>query len=82
MKLSSAFLAATALVAVGSSSTVFAKPGDPGREKVVAAIKADHDASIDRLLALATELDAVMVYGHDRNQWKQFPHSPAEFSRA
>ncbi len=26
-----------------------ANPGDPGREKVVAAIKADHDASIERL---------------------------------
>ena len=26
-----------------------ARPGDPGREKVVAAIKSDHDASIERL---------------------------------
>ena len=26
-----------------------AKPGDPGRDKVVAAIKADHDGSIERL---------------------------------
>src|SRR6187549_551776 len=48
MKLGSALLAATALVAVGSSAAL-AKPGDPGREKVVAAIKADHDASIERL---------------------------------
>jgi acetylornithine deacetylase/succinyl-diaminopimelate desuccinylase-like protein len=37
--------AAVALLA----SPAIAKPGDPGREKVVAAIKADHDASIERL---------------------------------
>ena len=37
---------ALALVAAGPAT---AKPGDPGREKVVAAIKADHDASIERL---------------------------------
>ena len=49
MKLGSAFLVATALVAMGSSSAAVAKPGDPGREKVVAAIKADHEASIERL---------------------------------
>ena len=41
-------LAATAMASVIPSAAV-AKPGDPGREKVVAAIKADHDASIDRL---------------------------------
>ena len=41
-------LAATAMALVIPSAVV-AKPGDPGREKVVAAIKADHDASIDRL---------------------------------
>jgi acetylornithine deacetylase/succinyl-diaminopimelate desuccinylase-like protein len=49
MKFGSVFLAATALVAVGSSSIVAAKPGDPGREKVVAAIKADKQASVERL---------------------------------
>ena len=38
-------VAALALLA----SPVMAKPGDPGREKVVAAIRADHDASIERL---------------------------------
>ena len=37
---------ALALVVAGPAA---AKPGDPGREKVVAAIKADHDASIERL---------------------------------
>ena len=49
MKLGSTFLAATALVAAGSSSAVVAKPGDPGRDKVVAAIKADKPASVERL---------------------------------
>ncbi|HTG63923.1 MAG TPA: M20/M25/M40 family metallo-hydrolase, partial [Sphingomicrobium sp.] len=39
-------LAATALA---WSSMAVAKPRDPGRDKVVAAIKADHDASIERL---------------------------------
>ena len=37
-----------AAVALAASPAI-AKPGDPGREKVVAAIKADHDASIERL---------------------------------
>jgi acetylornithine deacetylase/succinyl-diaminopimelate desuccinylase-like protein len=37
---------ALALLVAGPTS---AKPGDPGREKVVAAIKVDHDASIERL---------------------------------
>ncbi len=41
-------LAATALT-LAFPPPVMAKPGDPGREKVVAAIKADHDASIERL---------------------------------
>ena len=36
-------------LALGVSSTAYAKPGDPGRDKVAAAIKADHDASIERL---------------------------------
>src|SRR5262245_40001442 len=39
---------ALALALIVTSPAV-AKPGDPGREKVAAAIKADHDASIDRL---------------------------------
>jgi acetylornithine deacetylase/succinyl-diaminopimelate desuccinylase-like protein len=38
-----------AVTALAISSVALAKPGDPGREKVVAAIKADHDASIERL---------------------------------
>jgi len=32
-----------------ASGPVMAKPGDPGRDKVVAAIRADHDAAIERL---------------------------------
>src|ERR1044072_7631043 len=32
-----------------ASGRVMAKPGDPGRDKVVDAIKADHDASVERL---------------------------------
>ncbi|MCL6741928.1 M20/M25/M40 family metallo-hydrolase [Sphingomonas sp. RB56-2] len=43
----------TASVALGLalcvSQAATAKPGDPGRDKVVAAIKADHDSSIERL---------------------------------
>lgn len=39
-------MTALALVCAASAG---AKPGDPGREKVVAAIKADHDESIERL---------------------------------
>src|SRR5262245_28611921 len=35
-----------ALVGAGPAT---AKQGDPGRDKVVAAIKADHDASVERL---------------------------------
>jgi acetylornithine deacetylase/succinyl-diaminopimelate desuccinylase-like protein len=41
-------LAATA-VAAALSTGATAKPGDPGREKVVAAIKADHEAAVERL---------------------------------
>jgi acetylornithine deacetylase/succinyl-diaminopimelate desuccinylase-like protein len=40
---------AAVLALVLGASSAAAKPGDPGREKVVAAIKADHDASIERL---------------------------------
>ena len=43
-------VAALAL-ALGGGSAAVAKPGDPGREKVVAAIRADHDASVERLRA-------------------------------
>ena len=32
-----------------SATAAIARPGDPGRDKVVAAIKADHEASIERL---------------------------------
>ena len=39
------------------------------------------NASIDRLLAMAAELDAVLLYGHDREQWERYPHSPSEFRR-
>ena len=39
---------ALALVLLASGPAV-GKPGDPGREKVVAAIQADHQASIERL---------------------------------
>lgn len=49
MKLGTAFLAATALIAVGSSAAVIAKPGDPGRDRVVAAIKSDKQAAVERL---------------------------------
>ena len=41
-------MAATAL-ALTFPSVATAKPGDPGREKVVAAIKADHSAAVERL---------------------------------
>lgn len=40
------------------------------------------NASIDRLLHLAAELDAVLLYGHDREQWQLYPHCPAEFRRS
>jgi len=42
-----ALLATALCVALPSAAT--AKPGDPGRAKVVAAIQADHDSSIQRL---------------------------------
>jgi acetylornithine deacetylase/succinyl-diaminopimelate desuccinylase-like protein len=42
-----ALLAAVAAVAV--SVPVSAAPGDPGRDKVVSAIKADHQAAVERL---------------------------------
>lgn len=41
-------LAATA-IAVALPTTAAARPGDPGREKVVAAIRADRDAAVERL---------------------------------
>ena len=40
---------AAAAVALTIPSAAAAKPGDPGRDKVVAAIQADHDSSIQRL---------------------------------
>jgi N-acyl homoserine lactone hydrolase len=39
------------------------------------------NASIDRLLGLAKDFDAVLLYGHDREQWEHYPHSPAPFRR-
>jgi acetylornithine deacetylase/succinyl-diaminopimelate desuccinylase-like protein len=41
-------LAATAL-ALSVPVPAVAKPGDPGRDKVVAAIRTDHDAAVERL---------------------------------
>lgn len=35
--------------------------------------------SIDRLLAIAQERQALMIYGHDPEQWRQLPHSPEQF---
>ena len=43
------FMMAASAIALALPTTVSAKPGDPGRDKVVAAIKADHDASVQRL---------------------------------
>lgn len=40
---------ASALALGATSVPALASKGDPGREKVVAAIEADHDASVDRL---------------------------------
>ena len=40
---------ATIALALLATSPATAKPGDPGREKVVAAIRADHTASVERL---------------------------------
>jgi acetylornithine deacetylase/succinyl-diaminopimelate desuccinylase-like protein len=48
MNLKCMVLAATA-VALTLPATAVAKSGDPGRDKVVAAIQADHDASVRRL---------------------------------
>ena len=36
-------------LALALAAPVAAKPGDPGRDKVAAAIRADHDAAIERL---------------------------------
>ena len=47
MRMQRMMLGAAALVLI--ASTANAKPGDPGRDKVAAAVKADHDASIERL---------------------------------
>ena len=48
MRVKSLVMAASA-IALALPAAVVAKPGDPGRDKVVAAIKADHDASVQRL---------------------------------
>ena len=39
------------------------------------------NASIDRLAALATELDAPLIFGHDQEQWESLPHSPEPYSK-
>jgi N-acyl homoserine lactone hydrolase len=36
--------------------------------------------SIDRLLTLASEYDAPIIYGHDFRQWSSLPHSPEPYS--
>ncbi|MER3439585.1 MAG: hypothetical protein C4346_19420 [Chloroflexota bacterium] len=38
-------------------------------------------ASLERLLRLAEETDAYLVYGHEQRQWQALPHSPAPFRR-
>ncbi|RIX29062.1 M20/M25/M40 family metallo-hydrolase [Sphingomonas edaphi] len=48
MRSTKVILAATAIAAALATGAT-AKPGDPGREKVVAAIKADHEAAVERL---------------------------------
>lgn len=38
-------------------------------------------ASIDRLVALADETGAYLIFGHDQAQWETLPLSPAPFAR-
>ena len=38
--------------------------------------------SIERLLGLAAEYRATIIYGHDLYQWQTLPHSPAQYRRA
>jgi N-acyl homoserine lactone hydrolase len=40
------------------------------------------NASIDRLVALAAELNAPIIFGHDPKQWATLPHSPDEYRGA
>jgi acetylornithine deacetylase/succinyl-diaminopimelate desuccinylase-like protein len=47
--MSKRFMLAATAMSLAITSAAMARPGDPGREKVVAAIKADHGASIERL---------------------------------
>ena len=50
MAINSNFFAGTmTALALALAAPVAAKPGDPGRDKVAAAIRADHDAAIERL---------------------------------
>jgi N-acyl homoserine lactone hydrolase len=37
--------------------------------------------SIDRLLALAAESNAPIIFGHDYDQWQTLPHSPLPYRR-
>ena len=36
---------------------------------------------MDRLVALATETGAFLLFGHDAAQWESLPKSPAPFRR-
>lgn len=38
-------------------------------------------ATIDRLLRLAEETGAYLIYGHEMSQWQSLPHSPEPFRR-
>ena len=49
MRINRALWGASVLALAFSTTAANARPGDPGREKVVAAIKADHGAAIERL---------------------------------
>ncbi|MEO5602944.1 MAG: hypothetical protein ABIR06_18635, partial [Cyclobacteriaceae bacterium] len=50
MMINSKLLAGTmTALALVVATPLAAKPGDPGREKVAAAIRADHDAAVERL---------------------------------
>jgi N-acyl homoserine lactone hydrolase len=39
------------------------------------------DESIDRLLALADETGAYLIFGHEASQWDTVPKSPEPFRR-
>src|SRR4030095_16045723 len=61
-------------LALLATQPVAAKPGDRGREKVFAAIKADHDASIERLrkwIALPTIANMVIKHKEGAKYMRQ-----------